>query len=102
MTSVSYNDISREVGYVGYLPYPTMEEADHLLEKLSSNPTIAVFKQALSLYRFVPEAKTLEQRKMIHMIQLGLSLAQEELFDREVKASFTKVAVNYVMNLLAI
>lgn len=102
MTSASYIEISKEVGYIGYLSYPSVEEADYLLERLSSNPTISDFKQALSLYRFVPEAKTADQQKIIHMLQLGLSLARKELFESETKTSFAKVAVNYVMNLFAI
>jgi len=90
----SYKQISREIGYVGYLPFPSMEEMDKLLHSLSSNPTISNFKKALS------EAKTPEEEKMIYMLQLGLSLAKKDLFLIEVRRPFAEVAVNYLLNLI--
>jgi hypothetical protein len=96
----SYKQISKEIGYVGYTPFPSMEEMDKLLHYLSSNSTISNFKKALSLYRFTPEAKTLEEEKMIHMLQLGLSIAKRDLFQVEARRPFAEVAVNYFLNLI--
>jgi len=96
----TYNQISREVGYVGYMLFPSMEKMDKLLGNLSLNPTISNFIEALSLYRFVPEAKTVEEEKMVYMLQLGLSIAQKDLFLVEARRPFAEVAVNYILNLI--
>jgi len=96
----SYKQISREIGYVGYSPFPFMEEMNELLNNLSSNPTISDFKKALSLYRFTPEAKTPEEEKVIHMLQLGLSIAKRDLFLAQPEQSFVKVAFNHILNLI--
>ena len=96
----SYKQISREIGYVGYSPFPSMEEMNKLLSNLSSNPTISDFKKALSLYRFTPEAKTPEEEKVIHMLQLGLSIAKKDLFLAQPEQSFAKVAFNHILNLI--
>ena len=98
--SASYETISKEVGYVGHMPFPTLEEAEKLLNDLSSNPTISEFKQALSLYRFTPEAETSEQTKIIYMLQLGLATSREELFSMEKERSILETAYQYFLNLI--
>lgn len=99
--SASYETISREVGYIGHIPYPSMEKMDILLRNLSSNPTISDFKTALRLYRFTPEAETEEQRKIIYMLQLGLSISKKELYPDQKEQSMIQVAYNYIVNLIA-
>ncbi len=96
----SYNSISKEIGYIGFMIFPTVEEMDVLLSNLSQNPTITDFKKALSLYRFTPEAETEEQRRIIYMLQLGLSLSKKELFPEDEKQPVLAAAVNYFMNLI--
>ena len=98
--AISYSQISKEVGYIGQMTFPPMEELTVLADRLSSNPTILDFKKALGLYRFTPEVETREQQKMIYMLELGLSEAREILFSPEVKPSYAEVAVNYLMNLI--
>jgi len=98
--SASYETISKEVGYIGYMPFPSMDEADQLLNHLSSNPTIQAFKKALSLYRFTPEAETPEQSKIIYMLQLGLSISKKELFPVEKERGVLELAYNYILNLI--
>jgi len=97
---VSYNQISKEIGYVGYTSYPTMSEMEILLRRLSSNPTILDFKKALGFYRFIPEAKTEDEQRMIYMLQSGLSMARKTLFTPDVKRSYLEVAFNFFMNLI--
>ena len=96
----SYDAISKEIGFIGYMPFPPMQEMDVLLSNLSLNPTIADFKRALSLYRFTPEAETEEQRRIIYMLQLGLSISKKELFPEKEKQPVLAAAVSYLMNLL--
>lgn len=96
----SYNTISREIGYQGYMPFPPTKEIDKLLNDLSINPNLNDFKTALSLYRFLPEAQTAEQQRIIYMLQLGLSLSKEELFTPEEKQPLVKLALSYIMNLI--
>lgn len=98
--STSYKQISREIGYVGHTSFPSMGEMDGLLHDLSLNPTVSDFKKALSLYRFTPEVKTVEEEKMVYMLQLGLSIAKRDLFLAVPKRSFTEVAVNHLLNLI--
>ena len=98
--SASYETISKDVGYIGYMPFPSIEDADVLLNSLSSNPTILDFKKALSLYRFTPEAETEEQSKIIYMLQLGLSISKKELFPTEKERTFVELAYNYLLNLI--
>lgn len=97
----SYNAISKEIGYIGYIPFPSIEEMDRLLNSLSLNPTISDFKKALSLYRFTPEAKTEEERRIICMLQLGMAIAKKDLFSEEVeKQRVFQTALNYFLNLI--
>jgi len=97
---ISYKHIAREIGYVGYLPFPSMEEMNKLVHNLSSNPTTSDFKKALSFYRFTPEAKTPEEEKMVYMLQLGLSIAKRDLFLVEARRPIAEVAFNYILNLI--
>lgn len=98
--SASYETISKEVGYIGYMPFPTLEEVEKLLDNLSLNPTISEFKKALSLYRFTPEAETSEQTRIIYMLQLGLSISKKELFSVEKEHSVLEMAYQYFLNLI--
>ena len=96
----SYNQISKEVGYVGYLPFPTMEKMDELLSDLSLNPNLSDFKKALRLYRFIPEAETDEEQRIVYMLQLGLSISKKELFPEVEKQPVLASIIGYMMNLL--
>jgi hypothetical protein len=95
-----YSQISREVGFVGQLLYPSMEEMDQLLSDLSLNPTIDNFRRALALYRFIPEAETDEEQRIVYMLQLGLSFSKRALFSEEDKQPVLASAISYIMNLL--
>lgn len=97
---ISYNQLSREIGYEGTMPYPSMEDMDRLVQRLNSDPTTSDFKQALSLYRFMPEAKTHDQEKMVYKLQMVLATAKDQLFRVEPKRSFSEVAINYVLKLI--
>jgi hypothetical protein len=97
----SYNIISREIGYQGYMPYPPEEEIDKLFGDLSTNPTTEAFRKALSLYRFLPEAKTEKQLKTVYMLQLGLSISKERLFSQvQRRQPLVEWAVSSIMNLI--
>ena len=98
--SASYETISREVGYVGYMPFPTLEEVEKLLNNLSLNPTISDFKKALSLYRFTPEAETPEQTRIIYMLQLALSISKPELFSAEKERTLLESAYQFFLGLI--
>lgn len=97
---ISYNQVSKEVGYVGYMPYPRMQEVDKLISDLSINPTLTDFKKALSLYRFTPEAETDVEQRMIYMLQLGLSISKKGLFPEVEKQPVLASALNYILSLL--
>ncbi|MGI9542810.1 MAG: hypothetical protein ACR2MX_06085 [Cyclobacteriaceae bacterium] len=84
----TYNEISSEVGHVGYRPYPSMTEATSLWRKLQSNPNVDDFKEALSLYRFVPEARTCEERNVIQIIDRALAEGKERLSLEPIKRNF--------------
>jgi hypothetical protein len=96
----SYDQISNEVGYVGYQPYLPMEEMDQLFSNLSLNPTVTDFKWALSLYRFMPEVETEEQLKIIHKLQLGLSISKKKLFPEIEKPAVLETAAKLFMSIL--
>jgi len=85
---VTYNEISNEVGHVGYRPYPTLSEAKSLCRKLQSDPNLEDFKEALSLYRFVPEAQTNEERSVIQIIDNALAEGKERLSLFPMKKNF--------------
>ncbi len=96
----SYNQISKEIGFVGHLLYPSMEEMDHLLSNLSLSPTLHDFKKALRYYRFTPEAETEDEQRILYMLQLGLSMSKKELFPETEKQSILTAATTYFMSLL--
>jgi hypothetical protein len=99
MTS-SYNTVSREIGYQGYMDFPPKKEVDQLLGDLSISPNLQDFKKALRLYRFLPEAQTAEQQRIIYMLQLGLSLSKKELFIQVQRRPLVQLAVSYILNLI--
>ena len=84
----TYNEISSEVGHVGYRPYPSVNEATCLWQKMQSNPNEDDFKEALSLYRFVPEARTSEERNVIQIIDRALAEGKERLSLEPIKRTF--------------
>ena len=98
--TASYSAISEEIGYEGYMTFPEKGEIDNLLDRLSYNPTIEDFRKALRLYRFLPEAKTVEQQRTIYKLQLGLSISREKLFSPVERQPLVEWAVNYIMNLI--
>ena len=93
---LSYSQISDEVGYTGYMPYPSMDNAQVLFNNLCASPTLVDFKSALRLYRFTPEAKTPAQSKIIHMVQTGLSVARKSLYLAAPKRSTREIVKDYI------
>gem|GEM_PF-3030890 len=80
IVSVSYQDISKEVGYHGYMrSYPSQERMEVLFENLCAEPTDKDFKTALRIFRFAPEARTAAEIEMICKLDLGLVLARKTL-----------------------
>ena len=71
-----------------------------MLSELSINPSLSGFKKALSLYRFIPEAETDDEQRIVYMLQLGLSISKKALFPEPEKQPFLASAISYVMNLL--
>ena len=93
--SVSYKQISKKVGYTGYMAYPSLEEAQRLAERLRTQPTVSDFEQALKLYRFTPEATTEEQVSIIEMLQHSMSLSMDSLFVEDKKKTLAKIVAEY-------
>ena len=94
--SDSYHQISEEIGYTGYMPYPSLETVQQLFDNLCSRPTVSDFKTALKLYRFTPEAKTPDQTEMIYMMQTGMSVAMKSLYLEEPKRTLSDTVRNYL------
>lgn len=84
----TYNEISSEVGHVGYRPYPSVNQATSLWRKMQADPNEDDFKEALSLYRFVPEARTNEERNVIQIIDRALAEGKERLSLAPMRRSF--------------
>ncbi len=85
---VTYHEISKEIGYIGRLPYPSKERVKSLFHNLCSDPNIQDYKTALRLYRFMPEARTKVQVEMVYMVDLGLAVATESLYLKPPRWSF--------------
>lgn len=94
--SPSYHQISQEIGYTGYMPYPSLESVQSLFQNLCSNPTIVDFKNALRLYRFTPEAKTPDQAEIIRMMQTGLGVAMKSLYLEPPKRTIGGIVKEYI------
>ncbi len=86
--SFRYRDISNEVGFSGYLPYPPKERIQSLFNRLCQNPTIKDFKEALRIFRFAPEARTAAEVEIIGMLNTGLILARNHLYHAQPAWSF--------------
>lgn len=76
---LTYQEISREIGYAGYVPYPPKESVKSLALNLCENPTVEDFKLALRIFRFAPEAQTHGEVEMINMLDAGLGSARSLL-----------------------
>ena len=98
--SISYDQISEEIGYTGYMPYPSLDAVRDLFQTLCNNPTISDFKNALKLYRFTPEAKTPDQTEIIQLMQTGLSIAMNRLYLTESKKSTGDIVREYIHKLI--
>ena len=98
--SISYNQISEEIGYTGYMPYPSLDTVRDLFQVLCNNPTISDFKNALKLYRFTPEAKTPDQTEIIRLTQAGLAIAMNRLYLTQSKKSTGDIVREYIHKLI--
>ena len=87
--ALTYQDISREIGYAGYVPYPPKDSIRSLALNLCENPTVDDFKLALRIFRFAPEAETRGEMEMINMLDLGLGAARNMLSLNSPKWSFS-------------
>ena len=79
---VSYNKVSYEVGFEGFRTYPTKDHAKTLLWELEVRPTLEDFKEVLSLYRFLPEAKDPEEMEIVCIINDALTIGNKRLFEQ--------------------
>ena len=86
---VSYSDISREVGFEGFRTYPTKDHAKTLLWELEIRPNLDDFKEVLSLYRFLPEAKDIEEVEIMCILNDALAVGNEKLFEAPVQPQST-------------
>lgn len=98
--SISYNQVSEEVGYIGYMPYPSLDVVQQLFQSLCNNPTVTDFKNALKLYRFTPEAKTPDQTEIIRLMQTGLSIAMNRLYLEQSKKSTGDIVREYIYKMM--
>ncbi|MDH3710581.1 MAG: hypothetical protein OER04_11865 [Cyclobacteriaceae bacterium] len=78
--ALTYQEISKEIGYVGHVPYPPKERVQTLYESLRDEPTVDDFKTALRIFRFAPEAQTANEAAIIYMLNLGLGSAKKDLY----------------------
>ncbi|MDH3710674.1 MAG: hypothetical protein OER04_12335 [Cyclobacteriaceae bacterium] len=76
----NYSDISKEVGFVGFRTYPTIEDAKKLLGNMVSRPNLENYKEALSLFRFLPEAKDQEQMEIVSTLNDALAVGTQIWF----------------------
>ncbi len=89
---VRYKDISKKVGYDGFSTYPSKDYALDLLWKLKSN-SFKSYQEALSLYRFLPEAKDQDQIEIVGIINRALVVGDQQLFKKAVPEP--PAAMNY-------
>ncbi len=97
---LTYQDISREVGYAGYVPYPPKDTIKSLAINLCEDPTVEDFKLALRIFRFAPEAATHGEVEMINMLDVGLGAARGTLALHRPKWSFSSFLSYYAIKLI--
>ncbi len=99
--SLTYQEISREVGYTGHMSsYPPKERIQTLFQNLCAEPTVSDFKLALRIFRFAPEARTPVEVEIISMLDLGLILAKKNLYLSRPTWSFKDLMKYYAFKLI--
>lgn len=98
--SLTYQEISKEIGYTGYIQYPPREWAESLFYNLCANPSVNDFKAALRIFRFAPEAKTPAEVEIIHMLDMGLVAAKHNLYLSRPSWSFKGMVQHYAYKLI--
>lgn len=98
--ALSYQEISKEIGYVGYTSYPPKERVQSLFESLCEEPTVDDFKAALRLFRFAPEARTANEVAIINMLDVGLGFARKNLYLSRPRWSVTALLKYYAFKMI--
>jgi len=96
---LSYQKISKEVGHNQERSYPTLAEAESLLNTLKNQANIEDFKEAMRYYRFLPVAHNQEEVKIIHTINSALIEGRKNLGIQEPKLSFNPIIKKFGINL---
>lgn len=86
----SYAEVSKSVGFEGFSTFPSKEEVQQLLWNLTFRPSLEDYKEALSLYRFLPEAWNHRQPEIVYTINEALLIGEKSLFAKpDAKENFT-------------
>ncbi len=93
---MTYQEVSKKVGYLGSIPFPKKKNIQDLCKKLLLEPDITTFSEALSIYRFAPEATDENQRITILLLKQALHLARKELWGSGSVVFVNKVELNFL------
>ncbi len=82
-TTISYHDVSKQIGYQGQVQYPSKGYLDYLVHRLAVAPQLVDFKAALQLYRFLPEPTSPQEAQVIKKLDHALTISREHLFPND-------------------
>lgn len=78
---MTYNELSKQVGFIGSMPFPDITFLKSLCKELAMTPSIERYRRALEIYRFSPEAENDNQKMAILLLRNVMYHAQNSLWD---------------------
>lgn len=95
---MTYNEMSRKVGYLGSIPFPSKDQVETLCQNLMLEPDITTYIEALSIYRFAPVAENDEQRMIIVKLGRTLRWSKRLIWGFNDEKFMGKVEVDFLKN----
>lgn len=93
---MTYNEVSRQIGFIGYIPFPDVKSLKLLCTRLAMEPDLENYMQALRIYRFCPEAINDEQKIAILLLREVLYHAKTSLWGTSRCESLSKTELNFL------
>ena len=93
---MTYQELSKFVGFIGYVPFPEKEIVKSVCKRLRMNPDIETYAEGLRIYRFAPVAANNEQKLLMVQLKQGLYEAKKELWGTKKKEVINKAELNFL------
>lgn len=95
---MTYNEVSKAVGFMGSIPFPDVKSIKLLCSKLAMEPDLETYMHALRIYRFSPVAKSYDEKVAMLLLREVLFHAKESLWGLANVERLTKSELGFLNN----